>query len=77
MATRIQAPASHPRHTQMQEAQPTIKTAPPTEKDQPPDDDLVPSLPPDWQPPTFLTQDMPTSDSEACEDEEVKDALVM
>ena len=78
MATRIQAPASRPRHTQMQEAQPTIKTAPPTVKDQPPDDDdLVPSLPPDWQPPTFLTQDMPTSDSEASEDEEVKNALVM
>ena len=77
MATRIQAPASHSRHTQMQNAQPTIKTAPPTEKDQPPDDDLVPSLPPDWQPPTFLTQDMPTSDSEASEDEEVKDAIIM
>jgi hypothetical protein len=77
MATRIQAPASHSRQAQTQNAQPTIKTAPPTEKDQPPDDDLVPSLPPDWQPPTFLTQDMPTSDSEASEDEEVKDAIIM
>ena len=74
MATRIQAPASRPRHTQMQNTQPTT---PPTVKDQPPDDDLVPSLPPDWQPPTFLTQDMPTSESEASEDEEVKDAIIM
>ena len=61
----------------MQNEQPTIKTAPPTEKDQPSDDDLVPSLPPDWQSPTFLTQDMPTSESEASEDEEVKDAIIM
>jgi hypothetical protein len=38
----------------------TLPTATPSEKDLPPDDDLVPSLPPDWQPPSFLTQDMPS-----------------
>ena len=67
MVTRIQAPASRPRHTQMQNTQPTT---PPTVKDLPPDDDLVPSLPPDWQPPTFLTQDMPFP-QETCLNEEV------
>ena len=77
MATRIQAPASHSRHTQMENAQPIIKPAPPTEKDPPPDDDLVPSLPLDWQPPTFLTQELPTSESEACEDEEVKETIII
>ena len=47
-----------------------------TEKDVPLDD-IVPSLPPDWQPPTFLTQDMPASESEASEEEEIKDAIIM
>ena len=71
---RIQAPAPRLQHAQMKSSPPTT---PAPVKDLPPDDDLVPSLPPDWQPPTFLTQDMPTSDSEACEDEEVKDAIIM
>ena len=71
---RIQAPAPHLQHAQMQSTPPTT---PPPEKDPPPDDDLVPSLPPDWQPPTFLTQDIPTTESEDSEDEEIKDAIIM
>ena len=63
---RIQAPAPLPRHTQMKHSPPTT---PPPWKDLPPDD-IVPSLPPDWQPPTFLTQDMP-SPQETCLNEEV------
>ena len=69
MATRIQAPASHPRQAQMQN---TLPTAPPSVKDPPPDDDLVPDLPSGWQPPAFLTEDMPTSQSESSEAEEAK-----
>ena len=51
--------------------------AAPTVKDRPLDDVIVPSLPPDWQPPAFLTEGVPTSESEASEEEEVKDALIM
>ena len=75
MATRIQAPAPRPRHTQMQKAQPTIKTTPPTVKDQPPDDDLVPSLPPDWKPPSFSTQEILSSADVSENEEEVKHSL--
>ena len=71
---RIQAPAPHPRQAQMQN---TLPTATPSEKDPPPDDDLVPDLPSGWQPPTFLTYEsgktrMPTSQSESSEAEEAK-----
>ena len=53
MATRIQAPAPRPRGTH---AQPST----------PPDDDIVPSLPPDWQPPAFSTQEMVGFDQRPC-----------
>ena len=43
----------------------------------PQDDDIVPSLPPDWQPPAFLTEEVPTSESEASEEEESSGALIM
>ena len=72
MATRIQAPAPRPRHTQMQNTQPTT---PPTAKDQPPDDDIVPSLPPDWQPPSFSTQEILSSADVSENEEEVKHSL--
>jgi hypothetical protein len=39
-------------------------------KEAPLPDDLVPSLPPDWQPPTFSTQETPTSQPEGSDDEE-------
>ena len=48
MATRIQAGPPRPRGAQM----------PSTVKDLPLDD-IVPSLPPDWQPPAFSTQEVP------------------
>ena len=53
MATRIQAPAPRPRGAH---AQPST----------PPDDDIVPSLPPDWQPPVFSTQEMVGFDQRPC-----------
>ena len=46
MATRIQAPAPLLRGPQLPSKQPS-------------DDDIVPSLPPDWQPPAFSTQEVP------------------
>ena len=49
---RIQAPAPRLQHAQMKSSPPMT---PPPEKDLPPDDDLVPSLPPDWQPPALST----------------------
>jgi hypothetical protein len=49
----------------------------PTVKGRPLDDDIVPSLPPDWQPPAFLTEEVPTSESEASEEEEASGALIM
>ena len=69
-STRTQARPPRPRHAQMQSAQPA---ATPTWKDLPPDDDLVPSLPPDWQPPAFLAEDRLTSESESSE--EVKNGI--
>ena len=45
MATRIQAPALLLRDPQVPSKQPS-------------DDEIVPSLPPDWQPPAFSTQDL-------------------
>ena len=55
MATGIQAPAPLPRGTQM----------PSTVKDLPLDD-IVPSLPPDWQPPAFSTQELNGFDLQPC-----------
>jgi hypothetical protein len=55
----------------MQRGQPASTPAAPTWEDRPLDDDIVPSLPPDWQPPAFLTEEVPTSESEASEEEEV------
>jgi hypothetical protein len=45
MATRIQQAASLPRLAHAQ-------------RSTPPDDDIVPSLPPDWRPPAFSTQEL-------------------
>ena len=53
MATSIQAPAALPRGPQMPSKQPS-------------DDDIVPSLPPDWQPPAFSTQKMRGFDQQPC-----------
>ena len=61
----------------MQRGQPAPTPAAPTWEDRPLDDYIVPSLPPDWQPPAFLTEEVPTSESEASEEEEVKDAIIM
>ena len=68
---RIQAPGPRPRHTQTQSSPPT--TLPP-EKDLHPDD-LVPSLPPNWQLPAFSTWEMQSSDDVSENDEEVKNNL--
>ena len=35
------------------------------------DDGIVASLPPDWQAPALSTEELPTSRSEACEEEVV------
>ena len=56
MATRIQAPAPLPRGPQR----------PSKVKDPPPDDDIVPSLPPDWKPPVFSTQELNGFDQRPC-----------
>ena len=53
MATRIQAPAPRPRGTHAQQRTP-------------PDDDIVPSLPPDSKPPAFSTQEMNGFDQQPC-----------
>jgi hypothetical protein len=53
MATRIQAPATLPRGTHAQ-------------RSTPPDDDIVPSLPPDWQPPAYSTQELGGFDQRPC-----------
>ena len=53
MATRIQAPAPLLRHTHAY-------------RSTPPDDDIVPSLPPDWQPPVFSTQELHGLDQPPC-----------
>ena len=45
MATSIQAPAPLPRGTHAQQSTP-------------PEDDIVPSLPPDWKAPVFSTQEL-------------------
>ena len=55
----------------MQRGQPAPTPAAPIVKDRPLDDDIVRSLPPDWQPPAFLTEEVPTSEPEASEEEEV------
>ena len=53
MATRIQAPAPLLQGPQMPSKQPS-------------DDDIVPSLPPDWQPPAFSTQELRGFDQRPC-----------
>ena len=53
MATRIQAPAPLPRGTHAQQSTP-------------PDDDIVPSLPPDWKAPVFSTQELNGFDQQPC-----------
>ena len=53
MATWIQAPAP-------------LLRGPQLPSKQPPDDDIVPSLPPDWQPPAFSTQEMRGFDQQPC-----------
>ena len=53
MATRIQAPAPLLRGHQMPSKQPS-------------DDEIVPSLPPDWQPPAFSTQETRGFDQQPC-----------
>ena len=68
--TRTQALLQLVRHAHMQRGQPAPTPAAQTVKDRPLDDDIVPSLPPDWQPPLFLTDEVPTSESEASEEEE-------
>ena len=68
-------PLARPAH--LQGGPPAPTPAAPTVKDRPLDDDIVPSLPPDWRPPAFLTEEVPTSESEASEEEEVKDAIIM
>ena len=62
-------PLTRPAH--MQGGPPAPTPAAPTVKDRPLDDDIVPSLPPDWQPPAFLTEELPPSEPEASEEEEV------
>ena len=69
--TRNQAHLPLVRPAHMQRGQPAPTPAAPTVKDRPLDDDIVPSLPSDWQPPAFLTEEVPTSESEASEEEEV------
>ena len=56
MATGIQAPAPLPRGPQL----------PSKVKDPPPDDDIVPSLPPGWKPPVFSTQELNGFDQQPC-----------
>jgi hypothetical protein len=56
MATGIQAPAPLPRGPQR----------PSTVRDPPPDDDIVPSLPLDWQPPVFSTQELNGFNQQPC-----------
>ena len=53
MSTRIQAPAPLLRGAQLPSKQPS-------------DDDIVPSLPPDWQPPAFSTQEVRSFDQQPC-----------
>jgi hypothetical protein len=55
----------------MQRGLPAPTPAVPTWEDRPLNDDIVPSLPPDWQPPAFLTEELPPSEPEASEEEEV------
>ena len=53
MATRIQAPAP-------------LLRGPHAQRSTPPDDDIVPSLPPDWQPPAFSTQELHGFEQRLC-----------
>ena len=53
ISTRIQAPAPLPRDAQMPSKQPS-------------DDEIVPSLPPDRQPPAFSTQEVRGFDQPPC-----------
>ena len=76
-STRTQAHLPLVRPAHMQGGPPAPTPAAPTWEDRPLDDDIVPSLPPDWRPPAFLTEEVPTSESEASEEEEVKDAIIM
>ena len=56
-------------HAHMQKGQPAPKPVTPTVKDRPLDDDIVPSLSPDWEAPTFLIEEMAASESEASDTE--------
>ena len=76
-STRTQARPPLAQHAHMQGGQRAPTPAAPTVKGRPLDDDIVPSLPPDWQPPAFLTEEVPTSESEASEEEEASGALIM
>ena len=69
-STRTQARPPLAQHAHLQGGQRVPTPAAPTVKGRPLDDDIVPSLPPDWQPPAFLTEEVPTSESEASEEEE-------
>ena len=67
--TRTEACPPAPRHAQMH--------CTPTWKDRPLDDDIVPSLPPGWQPPPFSTQEVQSSRSSSSDEEEVTEGIVM
>ena len=75
--TRTQAHLPLVRPANMQRGPPAPTPAAQTWEDRPLDDDIVPSLPPDWRPLAFLTEEVPTSESEPSEEEEVKDAIIM
>ena len=68
--------------TPMKTRRTTTPIVPPC-KEAPLPDDLVPSLPPDWQPPIYSTQEVPTSPPAASDEdtrslrEEVKYAIIM
>ena len=67
-STRSQARPPLAQHAHMQRGQPAPTPAAPTVKDRTPEDDIVPSVPPDWQPPAFLTEGRPPSEPEASEE---------
>ena len=69
--TRTQAHLPLVRPAHMQRGPPAPTPVAPIWEDRHLDDDIVPSLPPDWQPPAFLTEEVSVSESEASEEEEV------
>ncbi len=68
--------------TAMKTRRSNTPTVPPW-KEAPLPDDLVPSLPPDWRPPTYSTQEAPASPPAASDEdarslrEEVKEAIIV